>query len=180
LLITITAINGPVIVGSTDPDQMDGAAPGPVEFCPPSSASFGLFNAKDIYLVIAVGNDPMLPKVCDARGVPEAKDDPRFAASVLRCKHPAEMKIFLEQVLAARTAEEWLQQFGAASLPCGPVNDMADVMQDPQVNARGMLMALPLPNGGTMVTAGCPVHLQAINHVGPTRRLRWISTGTHC
>jgi CoA:oxalate CoA-transferase len=147
--------------------QMDGVVPGPIGSRHPSSTPFGLFKAKDTYLVIAAGNDRMFPKLCDALGVPEAKTDPRFTTSALRCTNHAQMKIFLEQILAARTADEWLQQLGAAGLPCGLVNNVADLMQDRQVHARGMLMELPLPNGTTMVTAGCPVQF-AGDEPGPT------------
>lgn len=80
----------------------------------------------------------MFPKLGDALGVPEAKSDPRFATSALRCENHAAVKFWMEQILAARTAAEWLR--------------------DLQVNAPGMLSALPLPNGKALVTAGCPVH----------------------
>lgn len=137
--------------------QMERVVPGPIGSRHPSSTPFGLFKAKDTYLVIAAGNDKMFPKLCDALGVPEAKNDPRFTTSLLRCTHHAEMKVFLEQVLAARTADDWLQHLVAAGLPCGPVNTVADLMQDAQVNARGMLIEFALPDGATMVTACCPV-----------------------
>jgi CoA:oxalate CoA-transferase len=137
--------------------QVDGVVPGPIGSRHPSSTPFGMFKAQDTYMVIAAGNDRLFPKLCDALGVPEAKNDPRFATSALRCQNHAAVTAWLEQVLAARPSAEWLQHLGALGIPCGPVKNVAEVMVDPQVNARGMLMGLPLPDGKTLVTAGCPV-----------------------
>ncbi|MFL6718752.1 MAG: CaiB/BaiF CoA transferase family protein [Burkholderiaceae bacterium] len=137
--------------------QVDGVVPGPIGSRHPSITPFGVFKAKDAYLAVAAGNDRMFPRLCDAIGMPEAKADPRFATNPLRCEHHAALKVLMEQALAARSAAEWLRHLKELGIPCGPVNDVAGVMRDPQLNARGMLIKLPLPDGETLITAACPV-----------------------
>jgi CoA:oxalate CoA-transferase len=137
--------------------QVDGVVPGPIGSRHPSITPFGVFKAKDAYLAVAAGNDRLFPRLCDAIGMAEAKADPRFATNPLRCEHHGALKILMEQALAARTAAEWLRHLKELGIPSGPVNDVAGVMRDPQINARGMLIELPLPDGETLITAGCPV-----------------------
>ncbi|RJF96772.1 CoA transferase [Noviherbaspirillum cavernae] len=137
--------------------QVDGVVPGPIGSRHPSITPFGVFKAQDGYLVVAAGNDRMFPRLCDAIGLPDAKTDPRFATNPLRCEHHAALKMLIEQALAARTAAAWLHHLTSVGIPCGPVNDVAGVMRDPQINARGMLMELPLPNGKPFITAACPI-----------------------
>lgn len=146
--------------------QVDGRAPGPIGSRHPSIAPFGVFKAKTGYLVVTAGNDRIFPQLCDVLGMTGAKHDPRFATNALRCDNHAALKQAIERALEARSAEEWVEILKGAGLPCGPMNDVADVMRDPQIQARNMLVSLPLPNGRPLVTAGCPVQF-AGDPLGP-------------
>ena len=137
--------------------QIDGTVPGPIGSRHPSITPFGVFRAQDGYLVLAAGNDRIFPSLCEAIGVPQAATDPRFKTNPDRCEHHAELKQLIEQALAARTVHEWLPHLKSRGIPTGPMNDVQAVMRDPQVQARGMLMAMPLPNGQPLTVAGCPV-----------------------
>jgi CoA:oxalate CoA-transferase len=137
--------------------QIDGKVPGPIGSRHPSITPFGVFKAQDGYLVLAAGNDRIFPTLCEVIGLPQAVADPRFSTNRDRCEHHAELKVLIEQALAARTVHDWLAHLKSSGIPTGPMNDVAGVMRDPQVRARGMLVAMPLPNGQALSVAGCPV-----------------------
>lgn len=137
--------------------QVEGKTPGPIGSRHPSITPFGVFKAKVGHLVVAAGNDRIFPRLCEVLGMAEAKDDRRFVTNALRCENHAALKQRIEQALDNRTANEWLGILKESGIPCGPMNDIAGVMRDPQIRSRGMLMELPLPDGRPLVTAGCPV-----------------------
>ncbi len=137
--------------------QVEGKAPGPIGSRHPSITPFGVFKAKVGHLVVAAGNDRIFPRLCEILGMVDTKKDGRFATNALRCENHAALKEIIEQALAKRTANEWLEILKEAGIPCGPMNDVAGVMRDPQLRSRGMLMELPLPNGQPIVTPSCPV-----------------------
>jgi CoA:oxalate CoA-transferase len=137
--------------------QVEGRVPGPIGSRHPSITPFGVFKARDGYLVLAAGNDRIFPALCDAIGMPALKTDPRFKTNAERCLHHGELKTAMEQALAARAATEWLALLQERGIPTGPMNDVAGVMRDPQLRARDMLMELPLPNGRPLTVAACPV-----------------------
>jgi len=137
--------------------QIEGRVPGPIGSRHPSITPFGVFKARDGYLVLAAGNDRIFPALCDAIGMPALKIDPRFKTNAERCLHHGELKGAIEQALGARAATEWLALLQERGIPTGPMNDVAGVMRDPQLRARDMLMELPLPNGRPLTVAACPV-----------------------
>ena len=100
----------------------------------------------------------MFAALCDALALPAAvKDDPRFQSNALRCEHHAALKVLIEAALAPRGVEEWLAHLKPLGIPTGPMNDVAAVMRDPQVLARGSLLTLALPNGAPFLAAANPV-----------------------
>lgn len=137
--------------------QVEGSVPGPIGSRHPSITPFGVFKAQDGYLVLAAGNDRIFPTLCDAIGLPQVPADARFRTNHDRCEHHHELKALIEQALAARTVRAWLAHLQTRGIPSGPMNDVSGVMQDPQIRARGMLVAMPLPNGQPLTVAGCPV-----------------------
>jgi len=138
--------------------QLDNKVPGPIGSRHPSITPFGLFKARDNYLVLAAGNNPMFAALCDALALPAAvKDDPRFQSNALRCEHHAALKVLIEAALAPRSVAEWLAHLKPLGIPTGPMNDVAAVMRDPQVLARGSLLTLALPNGAPFLAAANPV-----------------------
>jgi CoA:oxalate CoA-transferase len=137
--------------------QVEGKVPGPIGSRHPSITPFGVFKAKTGYLVLAAGNDRMFPRLCEVLGLDQLKHDSLFISNPARCENHAALKEHIERALEAHSAEEWLGNLKRAGIPCGPMNDVAAVMRDPQLRARGMLKELALPNGESLVTAGCPV-----------------------
>jgi len=111
---------------------------------------------------VAAGNDALFAKLCDALGRPDLARDPRFASNDDRTRNVDALTPLLEAALASRTAPEWLEILEAAGVPCGPVNDVAALLDDPQVAARNMIVALDDPEAGGMKVAGNPIKLSGV------------------
>jgi CoA:oxalate CoA-transferase len=145
-----------------------GEVPGPIGSRHPSITPFEAFVTQDGHLVIAVGNDPLFARFCEVIGRPDLAADPRFATNPLRCDHNAELKPELEAALAARSTAEWLRAFEAEGIPCGPIQNVAQVLADPQVAARNMIVTADDPAVGPLRMAGNPIKTSA--YPDPTTR----------
>ena len=135
--------------------------PGPLGSRHPSITPFAAFRAADRWLVIAAGNDQLFRRLCETLGRPDLADDPRFADNQSRTARAPELEKEIEAALAADRAAAWLAKLEAAGVPCSPINNMAEVMANPSIRARNMIIPLPLPDGTTLETAGNPVKLSA-------------------
>ncbi|MDM0045036.1 CoA transferase [Variovorax dokdonensis] len=140
--------------------QVDGVVPGPIGSRHPSITPFGVFRTGEGHIVLAAGNDRLFTRLLDILGLERLSTDPRFIDNAARCAHPDELRLEIELALAAKSTPEWLKIFTAAGVPCGPMNDVAAVMKDPQVRARHMLMELPVSNDRSLTIAGSPIKFQ--------------------
>ncbi len=145
-----------------------GTAPGPLGAHHPSIAPFGAFRAADGWLVIAAGNDALFRRLCEVVGSADLADDERFASNPLRTDHRLELQAALEEVLASATVDAWLARLEAADIPCGPINDVAQVLADPQVRARNMVVTVDDDRLDGFAVAGNPIKLSAF--ADPARR----------
>jgi crotonobetainyl-CoA:carnitine CoA-transferase CaiB-like acyl-CoA transferase len=115
----------------------------------------------DGHLILAVGNDGQFERFCAVAGCPELPADPRFARNASRVRHRDVLVPLLEPILKARPRAEWLAALEAAKVPCGPINDLADVFADPQVRARRMTVTLPHPHVDALALVASPLKLSA-------------------
>jgi CoA:oxalate CoA-transferase len=125
----------------------------------PSIAPFEALATAHGHIVIAVGNDALFAVLCETLGRAELARDPRFASNELRRRNAAELSDRLEAALALRPADDWIERLLEAGVPCGPLNDVAAVVADPQVAARNMVVTAPLEGGGRLEMAGNPVKI---------------------
>ena len=95
-------------------------------------------GSKD-HLILAVGNDAQYVKFCTVANIPELGTNPLFAKNSDRVKNRAQLVPILEAVLRTRTKADWLAALEAAKVPCGAINNLAEVFADPQITARGMV-----------------------------------------
>ena len=117
-------------------------------------------GAKD-HLILAVGNDGQFAKFCEVAGHPELATDPRFVRNQDRVRNRAVLVPLLAEVLKRRPKRDWLEALEAAKVPCGAINNLAEVFADPQVQARAMVdeWAHPLHPGLRLVAS--PMKLSA-------------------
>ena len=132
-----------------------GEVPGPLGARHPTITPFDSFATADGHVVIAAGNDGLFRRLCEAIGRPDLSEDGRFASNAERTERAADLKAELESTLRGRETERWLAILEAAGVPCGPINDVADVMRDPHVLARNMIVEVEDADGFRV--AGNPI-----------------------
>ncbi len=123
----------------------------------PNIVPYQAFATADGHLMLAVGNDAQFARFCTAAGVPELSSDPRYTTNLQRVSHRAELVPVVARVLATRGTREWLATLEAAQVPCGPINDLAQVFEEPQVRHRRLRIDLPHPTAGTAPGVRNPV-----------------------
>jgi len=138
-----------------------GEVPGKLGSRHPSIAPFAAFATKDGHIAIAAGNDDIWARVCRVLGHEELIADERFRTNPSRVEHVDDMAAEMETSLSAKTSKEWLALLEAAGVPCGPLNNVADVMADPQVLARNMIVESLDPDMGPIRMQGNPIKLSA-------------------
>lgn len=138
-----------------------GEAPGPLGARHPSITPFDVFEAADGPLVIAAGNDALFARLCGVLGREDLAADERFADNRRRTENADALAAEIGGALAGGSAAEWLDRLMTAGVPCGPINDVAAVVDDPGVRARNMIVSVELPDGTTVEMAGNPVKLSA-------------------
>jgi CoA:oxalate CoA-transferase len=116
-----------------------GVSPGPIGARHSGAAPFDAFRGQDGYIVIAAGSDHLFAALGTVIGAAGLSDAPQFATRALRVAHHAELKAAIEQRLARHPIAHWLALLERAGVPAGPLNDVATMMQDPQVESRGVL-----------------------------------------
>jgi len=108
----------------------------------PSIAPYETFAASDGELMVAAANDRLFASLCRALDIDTLPGDERFATNPARVANRNELHARLAARFAERTSAEWLDALAAASVPAAPVNNVRDVLADPQVAALGLLQDL--------------------------------------
>ncbi|MFN4259675.1 MAG: CaiB/BaiF CoA transferase family protein [Gemmataceae bacterium] len=133
-----------------------GVAPGPVGNRHPAITPFDAYETADRPLIIAVGNDSLFGRLCQALGKPALSGDERFATNPARNRNQDLLKEEIETVLRTQPAAHWLQVIEAAGVPCAPIHTVADAVECPQVQARNMIV-----RAGDLRVAGNPIKMSA-------------------
>jgi len=120
---------------------------------------YQVFACADGHLILAVGNDGQFRKFCDVAGVPEWAADPRFATNAARVRQRETIVPLIDAVMRTRTQSAWLAQLEHAGIPCGPINRIDQVFDDPHVKARGMRIDLPHPQAASVPGVRAPLRL---------------------
>ncbi|WP_431855619.1 CaiB/BaiF CoA transferase family protein [Azospirillum sp.] len=140
---------------------VSGKAPQRLGNAHPNIVPYQAFPTRDGHIIIAIGNNGQFSKFCTAAGRPELAQDPRFADNASRVAHRADMVAILTDLMPTRTTREWLDALEPLGVPCGPINDLQAVFEDPQVQARGLRQDLPHPVLGSVPTVANPIRYSA-------------------
>jgi CoA:oxalate CoA-transferase len=141
-----------------------GEVPGRLGNRHPSITPFEVYACADRPLVIAAGNDVLFARLCQTLGLPELATDPRFATNRDRTENSDKLKLTLEGILRSRPAHHWVEVLEGAGVPCGIVQNVAEAIAQPQVEARNMIV-----EAGGLRMAGNPIKLSSFPDP-PTRR----------
>jgi CoA:oxalate CoA-transferase len=141
---------------------VEGEIPGPLGARHPTITPFQAFRTKDGNIIIAAGNDGLFVKLAEALGVPAMAQSPEYKTNAARLKNQATLQDAIEAILANKSTGEWIAILSKAGLPCGPINNIAQALQHPQVEARNMLVSVPDGTGGTLKLVGNPLKMSAL------------------
>jgi crotonobetainyl-CoA:carnitine CoA-transferase CaiB-like acyl-CoA transferase len=122
---------------------------------------YQVFEVADGHLILAVGNDGQFERFCAVAGCPELASDGRFARNAGRVQNRAVLIPLLAERMRQRKRTDWLSSLDAAKVPCGPINDLAEVFADPQVLSRGMKTSIRHPDAGNLELVASPLRLSA-------------------
>lgn len=137
----------------------DGQVPGRVGSGHASVVPYQAFRTRDGYLVVAVFAEKFWAGFCRAIERPDLVADPRFATNPQRVAHRAELVPQLEALFSARTTAEWLARLQGEGVPATPIQTVDQVLADPQVLLRGMVVELDHPKLGPIKTLGTPLRV---------------------
>ncbi|MDH4559698.1 CaiB/BaiF CoA-transferase family protein [Pseudomonas sp. BN411] len=125
----------------------------------PNIVPYQDFPTADGDFILTVGNDSQFRKFCEVAGHREWADDPRFSSNKARVAHRAELIPMIRQATVFKTTAEWVSALEEVGVPCGPINDLAAVFSDPQVQARGLRVELEHPLAGVVPQVASPLRL---------------------
>jgi len=138
-----------------------GRVPGRMGNAHPNIVPYQTFACADGHLIVAVGNDGQFAKFCEVAGRREWAADPRFARNADRVRHRETLVPMIAEVVRTRSKREWLDALEAVGVPCGPINALDEVFDDPHVVAHGLRRDLEHPLAGHVPQVAAPIVLSA-------------------
>ncbi|MEN3975587.1 CoA transferase [Emcibacter sp. SYSU 3D8] len=138
-----------------------GEAPGPLGARHPSITPFAAYQAQDGWIIIAAGNNGLFEKLCGVLGRPELLADPDFASNDMRTQNVDRLAHEMEFTLRHQPVAHWMDLLEQAGVPCGPINNVEQALNDPHVRARNMVVTVDDPVTGPLEIAGNPIKLSA-------------------
>ena len=127
----------------------------------PSIAPFEAFKTKDSYIIIAAGNDKLFESLCQTLNLNELINSSKFKSNSLRSENMNELKKILEDKLSNKTTNEWVKQFENLKIPCGPIYNIKEAVENPQVEARNMIVKAYHKVIGEFKLAGNPIKMSS-------------------
>ncbi len=118
---------------------------------------YEVFPSADGFIILAVGNDSQFASFCTAAGRPELAADARFKTNPDRLKHRDALISIVKGLIRAHPSRQWIRDLEAANVPCGAINNMQEVFEDPHVQARGMRVDIPHPLSGSVPSVASPM-----------------------
>ena len=119
------------------------------------------FRTRDGYVLAGATNDAAWQRLCQAIDAPELGANPAYATTVLRIENRTPVIAALSAIFLTRETAAWVKRLDAANVPCSPVNDIAQALEHPQVQAMGMVLDVADRNGRPLRLAGVPLNLSA-------------------
>jgi CoA:oxalate CoA-transferase len=117
---------------------------------------------------VAAGNDSLFDKLLEAISTPDLAAVNNYSTNDLRCNNADALKKDLELKLKTESTSHWLELLEAAGVPCGPINNIEQVLNDPQIKARNMVVTAHDPVAGEVTMAGNPIKFDEFDD--PVRR----------
>jgi formyl-CoA transferase len=127
----------------------------------PNLLPYEVFATLDGHLILGAGNDSQWASFCAAAERSELAGDERFKTMPDRIRNRATLIPIVQEIMKRRTNRDWIGRFEAANVPCGPINNYAEVFEDPQVKHRGLKIEMPHPLSGSIAGVASPMRFSA-------------------
>ena len=134
-----------------------GIAPGPLGSAHPLTAPYQAFQTKDKWITVGASNQNTWLKLIDALGVKELQDNEKFSSNANRMQNVTELTEILKKELEKKISAEWLKLFDEKGLPCGPINTVTEMFEDPQTKERKMIVDVKNEKAGSFKAIGMPI-----------------------
>jgi formyl-CoA transferase len=146
-----------------------GETPGRIGNAHPNIVPYQPFKTRDGDVILACGNDNLFSKFCEVAGCQHLARDPRFATNSKRVENRGAITALLAEIFAKRTTKEWCDALEAAGVPNGPINNLKQVFEEPQVAARGMKIELEHAAAGRVPLIASPMKFSGtpLEHKAP-------------
>jgi len=150
-----------------------GTPPGRLGNAHPNIVPYQAFATADSHIILAVGNDSQFGKFCKLAGAPHLASDPAFASNQARVKNRQQLVPQIAELLKAKDSQWWLEKLADAGVPCGPINSLDKVFEDPQVQHRKMQVELTDDDGQSIPGVANPIKFSAtpVNYTGASPQL---------
>ncbi|MET4161116.1 crotonobetainyl-CoA:carnitine CoA-transferase CaiB-like acyl-CoA transferase [Marinobacterium sp. MBR-111] len=123
----------------------------------PNIVPYQVFPSADGHIILAVGNDTQFQRFCEVAGIPELADDSDYATNNSRVENREQLIPQLSACIAKHPSAFWLDELEKVGVPCGPINNLAQVFADPQICHRGMRIERQHPVAGTVPLVSNPI-----------------------
>ena len=137
----------------------DGEVPQPMGTAYKALLPYQAFRTNTRDLALAVGSEPLWKIFCPIIGAPELAEDPRYRTNADRSRHRDTLIPRLQEIFLTRSYEEWEKTLLEHGVPVGAINTLAEVVEHPQVKARGALVEMDHPRAGKVRMVGVPIRL---------------------
>ena len=127
----------------------------------PSIAPFEAFKTKDSHIIIAAGNDKLFEKLCNVLEISEIFNDEKFSTNSSRSKNIGELKVIIENKLSSKITTDWVSQMEKERIPCGPIYNIKEAVENPQVQSRNMIVKAYHKVIGDFKLAGNPIKMSS-------------------
>lgn len=134
-----------------------GKAPGRLGNAHPNIVPYEAFPTADGYIILAVGNDSQFKSFCAVAGIDHLADDERYATNRSRVAHRETLVPLIRQAMVMKATDDWIAILETANVPCGPINTLDRVFDNPQVKHRDTVRYLDHPTAGKVPTVANPI-----------------------
>ena len=136
-----------------------GNNPGRLGNAHPNIVPYQAFQTADGHIILSVGNDAQFERFCELAGRQELAADERFRKNSDRVKHRLELIPQIAAIMLQKSSVQWLEALNSKGIPCGPINNIGQVFDDPQVKFRGLQLELEHPLAGSVASVANPIRL---------------------
>jgi crotonobetainyl-CoA:carnitine CoA-transferase CaiB-like acyl-CoA transferase len=134
-----------------------GTAPGRLGNAHPNIVPYEAFPSADGYLILAVGNDSQFKSFCAVAGLDDLPADERYASNRKRVANRETLVPLIRRAMVGKTTDAWIAALEKANVPCGPINSLDRVFDNPQIKHRGLVKYLDHPTAGRVPTVANPI-----------------------